>query len=266
MRKLRILAVDDDPETLSLFKEIARETGITCDTASSGEEALELASHGGAYDICFTDWKLPGIDGIELAGRLKRGAANSRDLTIIVFSAAMLNPSEHGENGACVDKYLSKPLFPFTIIEVISDCIGVYDNQEKEAGQESRPLFVGRRVLLVEDVEINREIVLALLMPTRLEIDCAKNGKEAVAMFSGAPGKYDMILMDLQMPEMDGYQATQKIRALDARNAKTIPIVAMTANTFKDDIERCLSAGMNGHIGKPLDFDEVLKQIQAFLK
>jgi signal transduction histidine kinase/ActR/RegA family two-component response regulator len=125
--------------------------------------------------------------------------------------------------------------------------------------------FPGRRILLVEDVEINREIVMAFLQPAKLEIDCAENGKEAFDMFSQDPERYDMIFMDLHMPQMNGYEATRCIRALDFDKAKTIPIVAMTANTFKEDVEKCLNAGMNGHIGKPLEPDEVLEQIAVFL-
>jgi PAS domain S-box-containing protein len=126
-------------------------------------------------------------------------------------------------------------------------------------------LFAGYHILLVEDIEINREIVQSLLEPTELEIDCAENGVEAVRVFSGAPDKYNMIFMDVQMPVMDGYEATRQIRALDMPKAKTVPIIAMTANVFREDIEKCMAAGMNGHVGKPLDFDEVLEKLNGYL-
>jgi len=125
--------------------------------------------------------------------------------------------------------------------------------------------FYGYRALLAEDVDINREIVLTLLEPTLLEIDCAENGVEAVRMYSKDPGKYNIIFMDLQMPEMDGYEATRKIRALDEKSAKTIPIIAMTANVFKEDIDNCLKAGMNGHLGKPFDLDAVMQTLKRYL-
>ncbi|WP_428897550.1 Signal transduction histidine kinase [Parelusimicrobium proximum] len=125
-------------------------------------------------------------------------------------------------------------------------------------------VFEGKCILLAEDVEINREIVLALLEPTRVALDSAENGAEALRMFREAPEKYDLIFMDMQMPEMDGFEATRQIRALDVKNAKTIPIIAMTANVFKEDIDKCLAAGMNGHIGKPLDFNEVLEQLRKW--
>jgi CheY-like chemotaxis protein len=114
-------------------------------------------------------------------------------------------------------------------------------------------------------VEINREIVLAFLEPTNIEIDCAVNGIDAVEKFTSAPQKYDIIFMDLQMPEMDGLTATETIRASDVYRSKDIPIIAMTANVFKEDIERCLEAGMNGHTGKPLDFDEVIEILHKYI-
>ena len=119
--------------------------------------------------------------------------------------------------------------------------------------------------MLAEDVEINQEIVMALLEPTEIEIDCAMNGLEAVRMFKETPDKYDMILMDVQMPEMDGYEATQKIRVLDVPQAKTVKIIAMTANVFRDDIERCEEVGMDSHIGKPLNFDEVVEKLLVYM-
>jgi PAS domain S-box-containing protein len=125
--------------------------------------------------------------------------------------------------------------------------------------------FAGRRILLAEDVELNREVLLTLLAPTLLEIDCAENGIQAVRKFSETPDTYDLILMDIQMPEMDGYEATRRIRALDVPKAGTVPIIAITASVFREDIERCLAAGMNGHIGKPLDFDDVLDKLHVFL-
>ena len=121
-------------------------------------------------------------------------------------------------------------------------------------------------VLLVEDVEINREIVMALLEPTKLLIECAENGVKAVEMFTENPSKYDLIFMDIQMPEMDGYMATKLIRESGSPDAKSIPIVAMTANAFKEDIEKCLEAGMNGHIGKPLEFNKVIDVMDKYLK
>ena len=126
-------------------------------------------------------------------------------------------------------------------------------------------IFKGHRVLLAEDIDINREIVMALLEPTSLDITYAVNGAEAVRMFCEEPDKYEVIFMDLQMPEMDGFEATRQIRASDNPRAKNVPIIAMTANVFKEDIEHCLEAGMNGHIGKPLNLSEIIKTLRMYI-
>ncbi|MDR1659556.1 MAG: response regulator [Desulfovibrio sp.] len=143
---------------------------------------------------------------------------------------------------------------------------GALSEETAQSATEETDNFEGFHLLLVEDVEINREIVISLLEPTRLAIDCATDGVEAVAMFSGNPERYDLIFMDVQMPRMDGYEATRHIRALDAPRSGTIPIIAMTANVFREDIEKCLESGMNGHIGKPLEFKAVLTQMRRYLR
>jgi len=186
-------------------------------------------------------------------------------------------------------------------VDIIGECLGMNHNQA-EPPPDCAGSFAGRRILLVEDVEINREIVVSLLKPTLLEIDCAENGVQAVRMFKETPQSYDLIFMDAQMPEMDGYEATRRIRRIEAETRSNngnlrkqemamefpressgtsftegetrsyngnlqeqIPIIAMTANVFREDIERCLAAGMNDHIGKPLDFDIVLGKLRAWL-
>jgi len=144
---------------------------------------------------------------------------------------------------------------------------------EEAKSAEIVGIFAGRRIMLVEDVEINREIVQALLEPTKLKIDCAENGAEAVHMFVESSDKYDIIFMDIQMPVMDGYDATQRIRALEAEKVtasggntvRRVPIIAMTANVFKEDIEKCLEAGMDSHVGKPLDLEEVMTCLHSYL-
>ena len=264
---VRILAVDDDPDVLMFFEKIVRGLGISCDTASNGYDALRLVEQNGFYNIYFIDWRMSGIDGIELTRKLKANAPESGNAIIILISAAELSSIEDGAKEAGVDKFLSKPLFPSDIAEAIQDCLRADQQgaEEETQDKDSDDIYKGRRILLVEDVEINREIVQALFEPMLLEIDCAENGEEAVIMFSNAPDKYDMIFMDLQMPVMDGYEATKQIRALDVARARTIPIIAMTANVFREDIEHCLATGMNGHVGKPLDFEEVLSQMKQYL-
>jgi CheY-like chemotaxis protein len=140
--------------------------------------------------------------------------------------------------------------------------------QEQDTSQDIEGLFRGRHILMVEDMEINREILLTILEPTGLVIDCAENGVQAVNMFKEEPRKYEMIFMDVQMPEMDGYSATRNIREIETKlpSAQRIPIVAMTANVFKEDIDRCLKAGMDDHIGKPVDFEIVIEKLKTYLK
>ena len=142
---------------------------------------------------------------------------------------------------------------------------GDTNKKTEEIVVDTSASFAGFRLLLAEDVEINREIVLTLLEPTNLEIDVAENGVEVVRMFKEAPEKYNLIFMDVQMPEMDGYEATRLIRASGALNAQTIPIIALTANVFREEVAKCLEAGMNGHIGKPLDLGEVLRILNVYL-
>jgi CheY-like chemotaxis protein len=141
------------------------------------------------------------------------------------------------------------------------------DTQSGKDGEQEdiNEIFKGHKILLAEDVDINREIVSAIVEPTLLELDFAVNGIQAVEKCEKSIDAYDMILMDVQMPEMDGFEATRKIRELDNEKAKTIPIIAMTANVFREDVEKCLAAGMNGHLGKPLEMDEFFKVLRKYL-
>jgi len=271
-KNVRIMAVDDDKDVLVYFNEISQGFGLMCDTAISGEEALELIKQKGGYNIYFIDWKMPIMDGIQLAHEIKDHAKENP--VVIMISAAEWSVIVEEAKAAGVDKFLSKPLFPSAIAEVINECLGVDQQQAKQSkAVDIAGVFAGRHLLLVEDVEINREIVQTLLEPTKIEMDNAENGAEAVRMFTEAPDKYDIIFMDIQMPEMDGYEATKRIRAFEAelqnnvnnKNRKQIPIVAMTANVFKEDIEKCLAAGMDSHVGKPLDFEEVMNRLRLYL-
>jgi signal transduction histidine kinase/DNA-binding response OmpR family regulator/PAS domain-containing protein len=263
LRNVRILTVDDDPDILAYYIDLAQDFGISCDTAISGERALELVEQKGGYHIFFIDWKMPDMDGIELTRAIK--ARIPENSIVIMISAADWNAIAQEAKEAGVDKFLSKPLFPSAIADVINECLSVDKQQVEDMQEDIAGIFTGRHILLVEDVEINREIVLALLEPTGMEIDCAENGVEAVRMFSETSEKYDMIFMDIQMPEMDGYEATRRIRASGNPRAKTVPIIAMTANVFHDDIEKCLDAGMDSHVGKPIDFENVLAKLKKFL-
>jgi len=276
LNNVNIMAVDDDPDILTYFLDITQRYGVSCETATSGEKALELVDKKDGPQIYFVDWKMPTMDGIQLAREIK--ARNPENSVVIMISAVEWSTIAEEAKAAGVDKFLSKPLFPSNITDVINECLGVDKRQvEKTKAADIVGIFAGRHVLLVEDVEINREIVQALLEPTQLEIECAENGVEAVRLFIEAPHKYDIIFMDVQMPEMDGYEATRRIRAVEAELKKKnsensgmgfrrrIPIIAMTANVFKEDIEKCFASGMDSHVGKPLDFDEVMNRLHSYL-
>jgi len=265
IENVRILAIDDDPDVLMYFKEVMEELGTHCDTAGSAEEALELVEKDGEYNIYFVDWKMPGIDGAELTRRLKEKSPEPGKDVVVMISAADLSSIEKEGNELGIDKFISKPIFPSMITDIINESLGTDIKETEKDEEDSEGIFSGYTILLAEDVDINRDIVMALLEPTLITIDCAVNGAEAVRMFSEAPDKYSMIFMDVQMPEMDGYEATRTIRGLEIPRAGTIPIIAMTANVFREDIERCLESGMNDHIGKPIDINDVLRQLRKNL-
>jgi CheY-like chemotaxis protein len=204
---------------------------------------------------------LQDADGLDLVKFMKEKYPDI--IPVLMVSAAKWAHIEDDAKKIGVDKFLPKPLFPSSVADIISECLG--DDQENADNLDVAGMFAGRRILLAEDVDINREIVLALLEPTLIGIDCAVNGREAVQMFTEAPDKYDMIFMDVQMPDMDGHEATKAIRALSAPRAKTIPIIAMTANVFREDVEKCMAAGMDGHIGKPLSLKSVVGVLEKYL-
>jgi signal transduction histidine kinase/DNA-binding response OmpR family regulator len=259
---MRVLAVDDDPEVLLYFARLAEQLGFACDTAAGGAEALRMIESNGPYDLNFVDWKMPGMDGVEVARKIKEYGADKS--VVIMISAAEWSRIEEDAKQAGVGKFLSKPLFPSDLADCISSCLGRGGLKEERIEAEA-DCFRDFRILLAEDVEINREIVIGLLEPTSLNIDCAENGRQAFMMYAAEPERYDMIFMDVQMPEMDGYEATRRIRALEHPLAAQVPIVAMTANVFKEDIARCLKAGMDDHAGKPIDLNEVLRMLRRYL-
>ena len=282
---IKTLVIDDDSANLEYFSEIMHGFGASCDTAASGEEALRLVVRNGNYDIYFVDWSLPGIDGLELTETLRMQKKDNGKIYIVMMSSVEWTVIEEDERKSGIDKFISKPLFPSVIEDTFNDYFGEEQQQQEEDVAHEIVNFEGRHILLAEDVEINREIVQTLLEPTGLTIDCAENGREAVRMFTEASDKYDMILMDVQMPEMDGYEATRRIRKIEAEKRESlgasitagntrsyngnllsqIPIIAMTANVFREDIEKCIDAGMNDHIGKPLNFDDVVDKLKQYL-
>jgi signal transduction histidine kinase/CheY-like chemotaxis protein len=264
-QQIPMLVVDDDPTILDYFKELTGKYHLRCDTAINGSSALQLLRQNPSlYQVLFIDWRMPGMDGLELIEKIRAEFDNT--ITIIMISALEWNRIEQEAAMQGVSYFLSKPILPSRIWECLNKCFAAIENRHLEADSRREVIsFTGKSMLLAEDIEINREIILTMLEDSGLTIDCAANGQEAVDMFHQNPDKYDLIMMDIQMPVMDGYIAARLIRADASPRAATIPIVAMTANVFREDIERCREAGMNDHLGKPVNQKEVMDKLKEYL-
>jgi signal transduction histidine kinase/CheY-like chemotaxis protein/ABC-type amino acid transport substrate-binding protein len=262
---MRVMVVDDESEVGAYFKVLFDQLGISCGTAANGFEACHIIEEQGAYDLYFIDWRMPGMDGIELTRKIK-AYDKDRPSVVVMISSADWAVIKDMALDAGVSKYLLKPLFSSAIIDCVNECLGLNGAiGDEKANIKNTGRFAGKKLLLAEDVEINREILISLLQDTGISIDCAQNGFEAVEMIVDSPGRYDLVLMDIQMPKMDGLEATRRIRALTSRNKLSLPIIAMTAHVFTSDIKACLAAGMNDHIGKPFDIEDVLKKLHKYL-
>jgi CheY-like chemotaxis protein len=260
-RDFSILVIDDSEETLEYFKNILASFSMSCDTVLSGAAGLELLREK-PYHLVFLDWKLPGENGLEIAKRIREIAGS--DIGIVLMSVADWSEiTSGGEAGSLwINQFLAKPIMPSTLYNTIvrlSDHTFVTD--QPQAGSKKLQLK-GKRILVVEDIEINREIIGSILEETGVSIDYAENGIQAVEIFKKSGQEYNLILMDIQMPEMDGFEATRHIREMP--NAEGLPIIAMTANAFNEDIEQCLAAGMNDHIAKPIDIASFLGTIEKY--
>lgn len=266
----KVLVVDDAPEIREFFLELGSALGMQCDAVATEKEALELLVRRKAapYNIVFVDWNMPDVNVPEFARAVKSDC--DAKFVIAMSSATEWSAIDQEAAEGGVDTFLPKPLFASHIVRCIQECQGHAPDAVPEMTLlQPEPLepgcFSGRRLLLAEDIEVNREIVLALLADTGITIDCAENGREAMEMFSLKPDIYDMIFMDIHMPEVDGYEATRHIRTLPAPASRTVPIIAMTANVFREDIEKCLNAGMDDHIGKPMDTRELFRLLQQYM-
>ncbi|MDR2144136.1 MAG: response regulator [Treponema sp.] len=264
---LRILVVEDDPGLLDQLVRGLEEFGVTPDSAQNGAEAEKLTAEH-SYDAVFVEARLSsapedkglaGETGLKTAEKLSR--LLDPEKIVMLCSFLEWNRIEEKAVALGIKRRLGKPVFLSTLFEAISPTAEAARSAGKD---ETRPDFSGVSLLLAEDIEINREIFRAILEDTGINIETAENGRLAVNMFSENPGKYDIIIMDVQMPEMDGIEATQAIRAIATDEAKNIPIVAMTANVFREDIERCLLAGMNDHLKKPVEEKALLEKIGYF--
>ncbi|MCL1793806.1 MAG: response regulator [Oscillospiraceae bacterium] len=267
---IRLLIVENDEDVGKRFLGITESFGIKADFAATVGETFALVESAGktnrAYDIIFLDYDMPDIDGMDFANQLK--CKIDKNTIIITTTHIQWNRIEKSAMENNFTRYITKPIFPSSVLDAINDVVGttLKSLNIKTDEADEAPDLSGVSIILAEDVEINREIFLAVLESTNISVECAENGLAAVEKFKENPDKYDLIVMDLQMPEMDGYQATQTIRALDIPKAKTIPIIAMTANAFKEDIERCLASGMDDHLPKPIDEKIVIEKIAFYSK
>ena len=258
-----VLIVDDDEVLLETAVDTLQSLGLVVEQAGSGLEALGMIKHregtGKNYDIVIIDLKMPDVDGIETIRRI-RSEVKSK-VPILLISAYSWSDVEEQAKEAGVNGFLSKPLFRSTLYDKISEILGTETTSTEPENDYSD--LEGMNILVAEDNDINWEIISTLLSMYGINTERAENGRLCLEKMKQATrGSYSLIFMDIQMPEMNGLDATRAIRALDDPWASSIPIVAMTADAFSENVTECLEAGMNGHIAKPIDIKLVIKVIQ----
>lgn len=262
-----MLVVDDDEQLCESVIHALKDIGINAEWALDGEAAVELVKERhkqqNDFQIILLDWKLPGMDGIETARRIRTQMGG--DIPILLISAYDWNEIEHEAREAGITGFISKPLFKSTLFYGLRQ-FAETDNEIETQLSEKEIDLTGRKILLAEDNDLNWEIAEALLTERGLELEWAENGQICVDKFKRSPvGFYDAVLMDIRMPVMTGHEAAREIRALDREDAD-IPIIAMTADAFEEDIKRCMESGMNAHVAKPIDIREVERQLDKFIK
>jgi len=269
LQELPVLVADDDEDACEAACKILTDLGMCGEGVLSGEEAVErtkaAAEAGKDFFAVILDWKMPGMDGIETAREIRK--ILGEDVPIIILSAYDWSEVEDEARAAGVNGFITKPLFKSRLLYLFKQFVEDADGRKEglENSMEERD-YSKKRILLVEDNELNREIAEEILGETGVAIESAGNGLEAVRMFEDHEEHYyDLIFMDIQMPVMDGHSAARTIRHLEKGDARTIPIVAMTANAFTDDIVQSKQAGMNEHITKPLDIDELMRCLDKWL-
>lgn len=270
LQQLPVLVADDDEYACEAACKILADIGMCGEWVLSGEEAVRrtqiACEEGKDFFAVILDWKMPGMDGIETAREIRKLLGD--EVPIIILSAYDWSEVEEEARKAGVNGFITKPLFKSRLVYMFKQFIGNSESRkdlEEEVGGERD--FSGKRLLLVEDNELNREIAEEIIGETGIRIESAVNGQEAVAMYeSHEEHYYDLIFMDIQMPVMNGYEATRMIRKSHKGDALTIPIIAMTANAFSDDVAQSKRAGMNEHITKPLDIEELMRCMERWLQ
>ncbi len=260
-----VLVIDDDPIACEHAQIVLGQVGIRCDKALSGAEGVEMVRLRHArrtpYHLILVDWRMPGMDGVETTRQI-RSAVGHETPVIILTSYSWEDIAEEAK-AAGVDTFVAKPLFAGTVMDEFRTAF-----KQKNARLVSETADLkGRRVLLAEDIAVNAEIMIMVLSMREIEVEHAENGRIAVEMFRNHPaGYYDAILMDMRMPEMDGLEATCTIREIKRPDAKSIPIIALTANAFDEDVQRSMQAGLNAHLSKPVEPDALFKTLEGLIQ
>ena len=262
------LVVDDDFNTCDSVSYMLGQIGMRAEWTMSGKEALLRAQQalmrGDGYKVCIIDWFLPDMNGIEVTRRIRKEM--KEDVPVIVLTAYDWTDIEEEAKEAGVTAFCSKPLF---LSELRSCLYSIVNGEEgiKEKAREGMEKIRAGRILLAEDNELNQEIASEILTDAGFTVDVVGNGKEAVEMISvSEPGYYQLVLMDVQMPVMNGHEAARLIRDLKNRELASVPILAMTANAFEEDRRAALACGMNGHIAKPIDVEKLLATLSKVLR
>ena len=263
---LDVLVADDDPVALESCCDMLNSFGMKAQAAPCGRVAVEmvLANHEQKRDFfaCILDMKMPDMNGIECARAIRKTVG--ADVPIIIISAYDWSEFEADAREAGVNAFIAKPLFKSRLLSTFDALVGEKPNSVDES-QALAKSYPGKRILVVEDNAINREVASELLRLSQAEVEVAADGEEAVRKVTkGQPGKYDLVLMDVMMPRMDGHQATRAIRAHGTEYCVNLPIVAMTANAFAEDVRAAREAGMNEHIAKPLDFAKLAAVLETY--
>ncbi len=259
----RMLVVDDEEEICLDIRELMRGTGVDVSIRTDGAAAVEAAvqahRNGSDFHVILLDWKMPGMDGVQTARAIREKVG--RHVPILVLTSYDWSDIEAQARDAGIDAFMPKPFFASTFWQTIKPLFTREESRPVEAALPAENVLAGRLFLVAEDNEMNAEILTEVLSMEGARCEVAVNGRQAVEMFEASqPGRYDMILMDVQMPVMNGYEATRAIRASAHPEAASIPIVAMTANTFAEDVRNAMDAGMDAHLAKPIDLD-AMRQI-----
>lgn len=261
-----MLVVDDDEVLCRTAIETLKTIGINAEWTLSGEKAIELVNQhhqrGDDYQIILLDWKLPGMNGIQVAKEIRNNLGDA--VPILLISAYDWSEFEAEARAAGISGFISKPLFKSTLYHALRQHMN--DEEEHDQTADGTIDLSGRRILLAEDNELNWEVAKELLSDLGVELEWAEDGQICLDKFQKSPkGYYDVILMDIRMPHMTGYEATKAIRGLNHPDALSVPIIAMSADAFSDDIQHCLECGMNAHIAKPIDVTELTRLLKRYL-